>query len=98
LASELRTINRAKKAGSVRPLFVFPQLPTVPEYQRAVEVSLLGALAALYEPLQGREALGATKLEPIVEVGFTYIQSPDKAPLNGHKIASIVWAIEFGRR
>jgi hypothetical protein len=60
---------------------------------------LLGALAALYEPLQGREALGAEKLEPITTIGFTYVQlPPNRTVADGHKLASIVWAIECGRR
>lgn len=61
-------------------------------FERAVEVSLLGALAELYEPLQAREKLGEKEAEPVEKIGFF---SPG---IDTAKIAKLVHAIEEGRR
>lgn len=79
-------IVRARDAGAVKPLLLVQGAPKSDEYSRALEVSLLSALAGLYEvqslPLR-REYCTAlpllqplqaretvTGLEPVQEIGF----------------------------
>jgi len=58
-------INRATAAGAVRPLLQVLGVPSRAEYAHALEVSLLAALQALYEPLQAREADVSGSLEKV---------------------------------
>lgn len=84
---------RARDAGSRRPFLVVGGIPADDRYKRAVEVALLGALGGLWEPLEGREALGEQELEPVEQVGFA-------APpwMDGEETGRWVTAIEAGRR
>jgi leucyl aminopeptidase len=88
-------VVRARDAGAVKPLLVVhaPTATQLTEYSRAVEVSLLSALAGLYEPLQARETV--KDLEPVKELGF-WLEKEDEE--KGKKIAHVVAAIEEGRR
>ncbi|KAL6076418.1 CARP [Balamuthia mandrillaris] len=88
-------VLRAKKAGSLRPLLVVAERegPLPEELSKFLEVSLLAALAALYEPLQAREHLGEQQLEPTETVGFV-IDDQEK----GNYLTHVVSAMEHGRR
>lgn len=88
-------VVRARDAGAVKPLLVVhaSTAAQLKEFSRAVEVSLLSALAGLYEPLQARETV--KNLEPVKELGF-WIEKGDEE--QGKTIAQVVAAMEEGRR
>jgi leucyl aminopeptidase len=86
-------IRIARDAGAVQPLLVLRSLPAQARYGRAIDVALLHALAALWEPLEAREALGDDEVEPVREVGFVV---PDG--VDGERLAHEISAIEAGRR
>jgi leucyl aminopeptidase len=85
-------VVRARDAGAVKPLLLVhsANVAHLNEYSKAVEVSLLSALAGLYEPLQARETV--KDLEPVKELGF-WLEKGD-----GKATAQIVAAMEEGRR
>ncbi|MFT7625539.1 MAG: leucyl aminopeptidase, partial [Myxococcota bacterium] len=85
-------IRRARDAGSTLPLLVIQNEGSRPGFERAEETALLGALGALWEPLEAREARGAA-IEPVTGVGFL-TPSGDRA----EEIARFVSALESGRR
>jgi leucyl aminopeptidase len=87
-------VVRARDAGALRPLLVVHATGAAArlhEHSRALEVSLLSALAGLYEPLQARETVA--DIEPVKELGF-WLETGEK----GEKISRVVSAIEAGRR
>jgi leucyl aminopeptidase len=86
-------MRRARDAGAKRPLLVVPRVPVEGDFERAIEVCLLGALEGLWEPIEAREARGESELEPITHVGFAAPAGAD-----GASIAKTVGAIEEGRR
>ncbi len=86
-------IVRAREAGARKPLMLFPRVPMTEAYARAVEVSLLEALAALWEPIEARESGGGAKLEPLQEIGFWAA-----GETSASTTAAFVGAIEQGRR
>ena len=86
-------VQRARNAGSKRPLLLLPRVPVEGGYERAVEVGLLGALEGLWEPLEAREVRGEQELEPVTHLGFSVPAGAD-----GAFISKIVYAIERGRR
>lgn len=81
-------VQLAKAAGSVRPA-LWVQGQSEPRYVKAVEVAYLGACQALWQPLEGREALGEVAVEPVLEIGI--IGASDT-------VAKQIAAIEAGRR
>lgn len=85
-------LGRAKAAGSKRPLIVVTGRPNLARYQRSTEASLLGALASLWQPLEGREARGEDVLEPVEAMGFHATDGGD-----AEAIARAVDALEAGR-
>lgn len=86
-------MRRAVKAGAKRPVFLLDSLVDDADYSRALEVGLLAALAALWQPLEAREARGEAACEPVETVGFTLPENAD-----GAGVARWVDAIERGRR
>ena len=86
-------VERARDAGSVRPLIVFRGLPREAGWEQAVPVGLLGALSGLWAPLEAREALGEEVAEPVEAVGFLVPEGED-----GAGTAAYVTAVEAGRR
>ena len=58
-------LARARDAGAKRPLLLVAGVPDDDIYAHAGAVSLLGALSALWAPLEAREALGDDVVEPI---------------------------------
>ena len=87
----LRGIQRARGAGARKPLLVVAGVPSDPAFANARSVAVLQALAGLWEPLEAREALGETEVEPIEVVGFV-------AANDGETMRHRVRAIEAGRR
>ncbi|MFC4655195.1 MULTISPECIES: M17 family metallopeptidase [Rheinheimera] len=81
-------ISQAKSAGARSPLLLV-LAPQSPVYQQAKAVAYLGACQALWQPLEGREALGETKVEPVQQVGVVGISDADADYLN---------AVEAGKR
>lgn len=85
-----RGARRARDAGARRPLLVVRGVPQHPLYANAHAVAVLGALGALWEPLEARERLGAAVAEPVVELGC--------AAEALEKSAEWLCAVESGRR
>lgn len=79
-------MRRARAAGAIAPVLVVDGAP--PTMGQAAVVAGLGAVGALWEPLEGREARGAS-IEPVQRVGFW-----------GQSEAAVRWieAVEAGRR
>ena len=86
-------VTRAREAGAIRPLLLLGSVPEHERFARALEVSLLGACAALWQPLEAREALGEAKTEPVQALGFAFPEGVD-----GTALAQGVMALEAGRR
>ena len=86
-----RGVQRARDAGSVRPLVLVGGIPERGEFANAHAVALLGALDALWQPLEAREALGADRVEPVKEIGFA-------AGKDAERTRQWVLALEAGRR
>ena len=88
-----RAVALARDAGARRPLLLVPRIPVEERYAKALEVSLLGALWGLWEPLEARECRGEETIEPVRELGFV---AP--AGVDGPRLATTVTAIEEGKR
>ena len=56
-------IRRARDAGAKRIALLVQAPPADPRHNHALRVAALGALGALWEPLEAREALGAKAAE-----------------------------------
>eukprot|EP01094_Clydonella_sp_ATCC50884_P022193 TRINITY_DN5055_c0_g1_i1.p1 TRINITY_DN5055_c0_g1~~TRINITY_DN5055_c0_g1_i1.p1 ORF type:complete len:520 (-),score=167.39 TRINITY_DN5055_c0_g1_i1:146-1705(-) len=84
--------SRAKASGASKLLFVLSGVPSDGEYEKSSEVALLGALAALYRPLQGREG-SEDDIEPVKKIG---VLSEDES--KGAELVRTVSAMEEGRR
>jgi leucyl aminopeptidase len=84
-------LRRAVAAGARRPALWIAPLPQRPDYENGLLVGVLGALAALWQPLEAREALGEAAVEPVEALGFF-------ADGSGPEVAAQVSAIEAGRR
>ncbi|MEE9393288.1 MAG: leucyl aminopeptidase family protein [Planctomycetota bacterium] len=84
--------QRARDAGSTRPLLIVAGFPADPLFEHGAEVCLLGALHGLWQPLEAREAHGEDNMEPVETIGFA-------APVERleEKVA-FVKALELGRR
>jgi leucyl aminopeptidase len=82
---------RARDAGARRPLLFVGTAPSRNEFAHVLEVSLVSAAGALWQPLEAREAHGETTLEPIEAIGFL-------ASRSGERTARRVGALESGRR
>lgn len=63
-------VRRARDAGARKILVLLQPPPAEPRYQEAARVTALHALGALWQPLEAREALGASKVEPVEVIGF----------------------------
>lgn len=78
----------AKSAGARQPV-VWVQAPAEEIYAKATEVVYLAMAQALWQPLEGREALGEDKVEPVSSIGLVGITEQQAHYLN---------AVEAGRR
>lgn len=81
---------RARDAGARRPLLVLGEIPDSADFAHAVEVALLGALGALWQPLEAREARSEKEMEPVEAIGFAHEDAD--------ALASWISAVEEGRR
>lgn len=88
-----RGLRRARDAGARRPVLLFAGLPHTADYARALEVGALGALGALWEPLEAREALGEAIVEPVETVA---LMVPDG--VDGPDLVRRVQGLEDARR
>ncbi len=86
-------ILRAKRAGAKAPIILVRGVPHHLAFAHAHEVSVLGALQALWQPLEAREDLGDDTSEPIARIAI-------EAPENGEPdvFCDWLWAVESGRR
>jgi leucyl aminopeptidase len=84
---------RAKSAGAVAPLLLVDDEGDDPDFARAVPVAALGALGALWQPLEAREALGGDATEPVVKVGLAATSGAVDA-----RTTAWIEAVEGGRR
>lgn len=80
----------ALQAGATRPLLVVEGIPDLDSYAHAAECAWLGVQQALWQPLEAREALGESEIEPIEQLGLY----AGGASLNGQMLS----ALESGRR
>jgi len=81
-------IQQAKAAGARSPL-LYVVTPTNGHFQQALSVAYLGACQALWQPLEGREALGESEVEPVRCIG---IVGADES------VAHYLAAVEAGKR
>lgn len=88
-----RGVARARDAGARRPVVLFAGVPERVRFAHALEVGALGALEALWEPLEARESLGEHFVEPVETVGLVV---PDH--IDGVALVHRVQALESGRR
>ncbi|KAF9415845.1 hypothetical protein BGZ94_010379 [Podila epigama] len=88
-------MKRAIASGAVAPLFYFPNhVDSSEDYSHYVEVSLLGALAACFEPIDVREHYEKIGKDfPVQKIGFL----ATGAELTQERLA-FVQAVETGRR
>ncbi|KAG0291104.1 hypothetical protein BGZ98_003140, partial [Dissophora globulifera] len=93
-------MKRAQAAGAVAPVFYFPSQidgdENNPDYSHFVEVSILGALAACFDPIDVRE-----HYEKIGKKHYTVkrigVLAAEGAELTAERVA-FVNAVEIGRR
>lgn len=91
-------IKRAKAAGAVKPLLVLSgSVVAGAAYSKALESSLLAALAALYTPLSVRASKGEDAVEPVTDIFFLWA-GPSKTDAELTSAAATARAIETGRR
>ncbi len=83
-----QAVTQAKAAGARSPLLLV-LAPQTKEFAQAQAVAYLGACQALWQPLEGREALGESKVEPVHQIGVVGISSAEADYLN---------AVEAGKR
>lgn len=62
-------IRRARDAGARSPLVLLAPPPADARHRHAAHVAALAAIGGLWEPLEAREALGAS-VEPVESIGF----------------------------
>ena len=70
-----QAVLMAREAGAMNPLLVLGALPDSPAFVHALEVAYLAACQALWQPLEAREALNESEIEPIKTIGL-YSASP----------------------
>jgi len=63
-------IKIAKDAGSVNPAIIADGVPSMNDYQFALEACYLAGCQALWQPLEAREALDENELEPVQTIGL----------------------------
>ncbi len=81
-------VLQAKSAGARKPL-IWVQGPAEARFAKVTEVVYLAMAQALWQPLEGREALGEDKVEPVTHIGLVGANDAQLAFLH---------AVEAGRR
>ena len=89
-------LRRARDAGATRPLLALDVSLAQSGFQRAPTVAALGALGALWQPLEAREAKGYELTEPVERVGL--LCAPSMAAVAVEEVARWASAVEAGRR
>lgn len=85
-----KAIEVAKAAGALNPLMVVEGVPDGKDFSYAVEVTYLSACQALWQPLEARQALDETEIEPLQSI--TIFDS------NSELDVDYLMAVEKGRR
>lgn len=85
-------IRRARDAGARAPLVVLAPPPADERHRNAARVAALAAIGGLWEPLEAREALGASA-EPVASIGFSVLDGTF-----GEADAAWVEAVNAGMR
>jgi len=88
-----RGVVRARDAGARRPVLIFAGMPSTSAYTNAIEVGALGALGALWQPLEARETHGEAVVEPVESVSLVVPEGVDGAAL-----VKRVQALDDGKR
>ncbi len=86
-------LRRAQAAGAKSPVLLFGDCANSETFTRALDVGLLGALGAIWQPLEAREALGESVCEPLTEITYVVPEGVD-----GARTTRWVTALEQGRR
>eukprot|EP00005_Dracoamoeba_jomungandri_P001967 CAMPEP_0174261360 /NCGR_PEP_ID=MMETSP0439-20130205/11383_1 /TAXON_ID=0 /ORGANISM="Stereomyxa ramosa, Strain Chinc5" /LENGTH=537 /DNA_ID=CAMNT_0015345819 /DNA_START=63 /DNA_END=1676 /DNA_ORIENTATION=- len=98
-AAGQKAARTAVEVGSVSPLLVVvgrsKKDETASEYEKFVEVTLLGMLHELYQPLQAREAKGEEEMEPIKSITLLAV---DREVEEAKETIRVVKSMEEGRR
>jgi leucyl aminopeptidase len=66
-------VRRARDAGAKSILLLLQSAPSDARYENSALVAALGAVGGLWEPLEAREALGATAVEPVQQIGVAVL-------------------------
>ncbi|TQV70948.1 leucyl aminopeptidase family protein [Aliikangiella marina] len=83
-------IELAKESGAKNPLLLVEGVPGHEAFQRATSVAYLSICQKLWQPLEAREALNESEIEPIETIGLLDIRSEVNA--------EFLDAVESGRR
>lgn len=84
-----QAVIMARDAGAVNPLLVLGALPDSLAFAQSLEVAYLAACQALWQPLEAREALNESEIEPVQSIGLY-----STAPVD----CDWLIAVEAGRR
>jgi leucyl aminopeptidase len=68
-----RGVQRARDAGAKAVLLVMQSPPATARHEHAATIAALGACGGLWQPLEARETLGASKVEPIQKLGIAVL-------------------------
>ncbi|RKP23049.1 hypothetical protein SYNPS1DRAFT_19216, partial [Syncephalis pseudoplumigaleata] len=90
-----KALQRAREAGCQHPVVAVADPPTLPHYERYLEVTLLSLLHESYIPLQTREAR-ANKPEAATLTGLSVLPSAGGQSIDA--AVATVAALEQGRR
>ncbi len=85
-----KAVELAKNAGAVNPIVVVEGVPSDEAYKNAVEICYLSACQALWQPLEARQSLGDSEVEPV--------QSITLLDVKGNLDTDYLNAVECGRR
>jgi len=66
-------MRRARDAGATKVLLLIEAPPSGEVYEQAARTAALGAVGALWQPLEAREALGEDTVEPVEKLGVAVI-------------------------
>ncbi|KAI9595008.1 hypothetical protein BDF19DRAFT_443149 [Syncephalis fuscata] len=90
-----KAFKRAQQAGCRQPTIAVADPPTLPGYERYLEVTLLSLLHESYIPLQTRESCHGSDATTTID-HLSIMAGRDVA--HADKLASVVSALEQGRR
>lgn len=85
-------VKRAAEAGARQPALLLHGVPNQRRYDHALQVALLGAQEAVWQPLEARESLGHDVVEPVHGISLQQHAAADD------RLGRWVQAVEAGRR